>query len=306
MPRISAQSTLAASVLLGLLAPPLAELARPLLFPSLFFLMLLSMVSIDLPAELRATILRRREMVSISLWQMLGLPLLVAMLHRLSPLGGEFTAFAFFTACAGTLFGAPAFAALLGVDRGMVLRGVLASTLLMPLTLPPLAAGFGAGGALDLFGYLWRLGLFLLLPMAIGWGVRRVLPADRIADSVLLRRGPILFLAIFALAVMDGVGPMFVAEPGRMLGFVGTAFAVHWGFYGATRLLFVRAGRELAAAAALLAAYRNLGLLLAVAGPMLPPDFIVFVAVWQVPMYLMPLLASRWAHLARRGRSTSG
>lgn len=293
MPRISAPSALAGSVLLGLLAPPLAELARPLLFPSLFFLMLLSMVSIDLPAELRATLVRRREVARIALWQMVGLPLLVGVVHRFSPLGGELTAFAFFTACAGTLFGAPAFAVLLGVDRGVVLRGVLAATLLMPLTLPPLAAVIGAGGALDLFGYLWRLAVFLLLPMAIGWGWRRVVPEDRIADSAMLRRGPILFLGIFALAVMDGVGPMFVAESGRMAALVGTAFAVHWGFFGATRLVFLRAGRNVATAAALLAAYRNLGLLLAVAGPMLPADFIVFVAVWQLPMYVTPLLWER-------------
>ncbi len=292
--RVSAPTVLAGSVLLGLLAPPVAELLRPLLFPSLFFLMLLSMLDIDLPSELRTLRDRHRRLVGIAGWQMLILPAGLGLVHRYTPLGGEVTALAFHTACAGTVFGAPAFAALLGVDRGVVLRGVLASTLLMPITLPPLALAFGSGGGFDLVGYLWRLALFLLLPMAIGWVYRGAGLARRFGSGALVRRGQVLFLAVFAVAVMDGVGPRFVAEPAAMLGLLGTAFAVHLGLLGATWLAFRRFGRELAAGAALLAAYRNLGLLLAVAEPMLPTGFIVFVALWQVPMYAMPLLASRW------------
>ena len=41
--------------------------------------------------------------------------------------------------------------------------------------------------------------------------------------------------------------------------------------------------------AGLLSAYRNMALMLAVGGTLLPADFVVYVALWQVPMFLAPL-----------------
>ncbi len=41
--------------------------------------------------------------------------------------------------------------------------------------------------------------------------------------------------------------------------------------------------------AGLLSGYRNMAVMLAVGGSLLPPDFVVYVALWQIPMFLTPL-----------------
>jgi hypothetical protein len=76
-----------------------------------------------------------------------------------------------------------------------------------------------------------------------------------------------------------------------MLGF---ALALHAMFFGVSALPFLRRDGHRALTAGLLSAYRNLAVVLAIGGAMLPPDFIVFAALWQIPMYVMPLIVRLW------------
>ena len=290
---------LALSVLAGIAVPPLAAALRPLLFPSVFCLILCAVLLIDLRRVFAGI---RRDAVpalAVSTWQLLALPLAVGAVHRYSPLGGDYTLLAFYTACAGSLFGAPAFARLMKLDEAMALRGTLASVLLMPLTLPPLSAWVnGAPAGFDAAGYIARLGVFLALPIVIALLVQsRTRWRISVQGNAVVRHGSVLFLCVFAVGVMDGIGPRVVAEPVAMAGLLLLALAIHAGQFAVTALVFAARGRDFALTAGLLASYRNLGLLLAVAGALLPPGFIVFVAVWQVPMYLTPLVVTR---LSRR------
>ncbi len=292
---------LALSVLVGIVVPPLAAALRPLLFPSIFCLILFAVLLIDLRGAFAGMRRDAAPAFAVCAWQLLALPLAFGVVHLYSPLGGEYSLLAFYTACAGSLFGAAAFARLMNLDEAMALRGTLASVLLMPLTLPPLSAWVaGAPATFDVAGYAWRLGVFLALPLITALFVQsRARWRARVQGCAALRHGSVLFLCVFAIGVMDGIGPRILAEPAAMAGLLLLALAIHAGQFVLTALVFAAGGRGFALTAGLLASYRNLGLLLAVAGALLPEGFIVFVAVWQVPMYLTPLIVSR---LSRNGK----
>jgi hypothetical protein len=294
---------LALAVISGIVIPPLAALMRPLLLPSIFFLMLLSLLAIDLP---RAFTDRRADLAWLPVlgaWQLVVLPAVIGALHLYTPLGGAYSEIAFFTASACSIFGAPAFARLMGLDEALTLRGTLVSVLVMPATLPLLALAVrGSAAGFDAADYAVRIVVFLAAPMVIAAACNlRPDFAARVRRAAIVRHGGVLFLCVFAVGVMDGIGARILSRPSDMLALLGLAFAVHLAQFGTTMLVFSYRGRRFALSAALLASYRNLGLLFAVAGPMLPQGFILFVALWQVPMYLMPLAMRR---LVSQPRST--
>ena len=292
-PRLSLH-VLAISVILGVLLPPLASLVRPLLFPSIFFLMLFSLMQIDLKSVSRAAIKSPWPVITIALWQMLALPLIVGAIHVFTPFSGAWSEIMFLTACAGTIFGAPAFARLVNLDTGLTLLGVIASTLIMPFSLPLLALWIlDSSGEFDLAAYAMRLFIFLVSPALIAIGYHRFVKSSTRLSNQVLQLGSVFFLALFAVAVMDGVGDRFIVDTQPMLIMLSLAFGIHVVFFFSTALVFRYFDQSIAWTAGLLSGYRNLGLLLAVAGSLLPSGFILFVALWQVPMYIMPMLVHK-------------
>jgi BASS family bile acid:Na+ symporter len=226
---------------------------------------------------------------------MLVLPLAAGLIHMLVPFSGAWSEVMVLTACAGTIFGAPAFAQLTGADARLVLLGVLASTLLMPLVLPVVALWtLGGSAEFDFYTYGLRLFVFLVVPAVIA-GLYHGLtgPARRSRHAGFLRLGSVFFLSLFAVAVMDGVGQRLAAQTQAVLELLLLAFGIHIVFFGSALAVFSAIDTRTALTAGILCGYRNLGLLLAVAGALLPPDFILFVALWQIPMYVMPLLIRR-------------
>ena len=297
-PRLSLH-VLAISVVLGVLLPPLASLARPLLFPSIFFLMLFSLMQIDLKSVGKAAVNTPGPVMTIALWQMLVLPLIIGGVHVFAPFSGAWSEIVFLTACAGTIFGAPAFAQLINLDSGLTLLGVIASTLVMPFSLPLLALWFlDSTGEFDLAAYTLRLLVFLICPALIAIGYHRFAKSEARLSNQVLQLGSVFFLGLFAVAVMDGVGEQLITDTKPMLTMLLLAFGVHVTFFVSTAFVFRYVNRSAAWTAGLLSSYRNLGLLLAVAGSLLPNDFILFVALWQVPMYIMPMLVHQLFRIA--------
>lgn len=292
---------LAVAVLVGIVLPPLSSLLRPLLFPSIFFLMLLSLMQIDLRGLNRAHTPPAWQVSSIIAWQMVLLPLIVGCIHVFTPLPGAWTEIMFLTACASTIFGAPAFAQLIDLDAGLTLVGMIATSLVMPVSFPLLVIWIlGTTGDFDFMNYVMRLLIFIVCPtgIAILYQGTVQIKTRRNHDS-LLRYGTVLFLVVFALAIMDGIGERFATDTGAMIGLLGLAFGVHFLFFASTVLVFGWMNRDIRWTAGLLNGYRNLSLLLAVAGTLVPVDFIVFVALWQIPMFIMPLLTRRLLKAAR-------
>ena len=80
----------------------------------------------------------------------------------------------------------------------------------------------------------------------------------------------ILAVFVFVAAVMGGVAPAFITAPAAMIGLIALAFATSAAVLGVTMMLFAAAGRERAFALAMMTSQRNMGLMLAATGGVLP------------------------------------
>jgi len=292
---------IAALVFIGIAAPPIDALLKPYVTEAIFVLLCLAFLRVD-PAALRSHLGRPALVLAATGWTMLVIPALFGAsclaigLETRSP---DMILALMLQAVASPMMAAPAFAALMGLDATLVLVTLVASTALTPITAPAFSHAF-LGPALTLSPLALGLKLFAILAGSaiIGVTIRRITGPATIARYTEEIAGVnILVVFVFVAAVMENVAARFVAAPLVMLELAALAFVVFFAVLGVTTLLFVRAGRERALALGLMAAQRNMGLMLAATGGALPDLAWLYFALCQFPIYLSPHLLEP---LARR------
>jgi hypothetical protein len=292
---------IAASIFLGLAVPPLAALFKPYVPEAIFVLLVLAFLRVD-PNRLRRHVSQPGLVILATAWMMLVTPVLMGsvflMLGLKESAPGLFVAL-ILQASSAPLMAAPAFAALLGLDAALTLATLVLTMMVTPLTAPAFAHLF-AGDALTISAASLGLKLFLLLAgSALTATLIRWLAGsstiDRERDKIDGLNVVVLFM--FAVAVMDGVAARFIAEPLFVLGLIALAFLITGVLMASTTLVFAATGRDRAFALGLAAGTRNLGLMLAASGALMPPETWLYFGLAQFPIYLVPLLIQP---LARR------
>lgn len=296
----------AASVFVGLALPPLAALAKPLIVPTILALLTLAFLRTDLAGGFG---LRRAGIGLMAIgWIMLALP--VALGAAIAAMGepSGVTLALLMQASAPPIMSAPAFALLLGLDPRLVLAVMVGAMALTPLSAPLLVAHFSHGAlALDSLGLAVRLGAVLGGTAAAGLGLRWMLSPARVA---LLRQHldgvNVLLLGLLAVGLMDGVTRWFLADPAFVATLTGLAFALSLGALALTALLFRSVGAGDALMLGFAAGHRNISVMVAATGAVLPPETWLYVAVAQFPIYLLPLFLLPLARrIGRRGADAS-
>ena len=296
---------IAAIVFVAIALPPLDALLKPFVTEAIFALLAIAFLRVDL-GVLRGYLDRPTLVLLATLWSSVVLPslfgagcLLVGLDTR-SP--GLFLG-VMLQALASPMMAAPAFAALMGLDSTLVLSALVASTALTPLTAPFFAYVF-IGPALTLAPL--ALGLKLLTLLAGSLLVALVI--RRLVGVVVIRRyAPqldglnILLVFIFVAAVMENVAGQFLAAPGELIGLLVLAFAIFFAVLAVTACVFAKAGPDRGLALGLMTSQRNMGLMLAVTGGVLPKQAWLYFAFAQFPIYLSPFLLDP---LARRWRTS--
>lgn len=283
---------LASCVFVGLLWPQLASFARPLLMPSVFVLLVCTLLTLETGDVRKALVSGGKLLGLVCVWQLLVAPLLTALVLSWMQVSAQLQAVLVVSACAAPIFSAPAFARLLHLDAPLMTAIVLTTTLFMPLALMLWSTLLiSTTVALDLGAYLQRMLLFIALPFALVSLLKWMLGDARIeACRGLVSVLVILSLALFAVAVMDGVGVRLVQDPALVTGFLLAAVLYNLASQAVTALVFGFTDRVRALTAGLAAGYRNLALVLAMTGAMAGTDFSIYVGVAQIPMYVLPLL----------------
>lgn len=294
------KTMLAAGVFLGLAVPPLAQLFRPLLTPSVVLLLALTLLRMDW--TLISTSLRRPSpTVLLVAWLLAVSPALMALATGIAGLPVGLAEAMLLWAASPPLIAAPAIAVLLGLEGGLAIVGTVLATFVMPLSLPPLAlllAGIDLG--LDVTALFLRLALLTLSALVIALAGRRLFGASAIAAHPERIGGAIVAtLLVFAVAAMDGITAAAIAEPLRVGGFVAAAFGANLSFQALGAAVFARLPRRTALALGVTSGNRNLAILVGSLGPSVPPDVFLYFAVGQLPIYLLPgLLAPIYRRLA--------
>jgi hypothetical protein len=292
---------IAALVLIGIALPPLGAVLKPFVTEAIFALLCVAFVRVD-PKALRGYLERPGIVLAATAWTSLVLPTLFGascLATGLDASRPELFLALMLQAVASPMMAAPAFAALMGLDATLVLATLIASTALTPFTAPVFAYAF-IGPGLTLSPAALGLKLFAILAGALLVAVA----IRRCAGPAAIRRYTdqidgcnILLAFVFVAAVMENVAANFFAAPMATIGLVALAFAVSFAVLGLTALVFAWAGRERAFVLGLMASQRNMGLMLAATGGVLPDLTWLYFAFSQFPIYLSPLLLDP---LARR------
>ena len=162
----------------------------------------------------------------------------------------------------------------------------------MPLVLPPMALELlDLELDLSLLEFSLRLGIVVTIAFSAAWIGRRVLGPERLArNSAILDGLAVISLFMFVVGVFDGVWDMTVANPWHVVGATALSFAFNIGLQVASAALFWRLGRRVALSIGLMSGNCNMGLVLITLADRAEPDVIMYFAVAQIPMYVLPAL----------------
>jgi hypothetical protein len=284
----------ASLVFIGIALPTLGALLKPFVTEAIFVLLCIAILRID-PAAFRGYVGRPTLVIAATVWTSLVIPVVFGIAGEVVGFKSHspdlFLAF-LLQAIASPMMASPALAALMGLDATLVLTTLVTSTALIPFT-APLFAHFFIGEGLALSPTVLGLRLLAILAGSACVGViaRRLFgPAavERYKDAI--NGLNVLVLFVFVAAVMESVAAQLLAAPLITTGVAALAFIVFSAVLSLTGLLFFWAGRERAVALAFMASQRNMGLMLAAAGGVLPALAWLYFALSQFPIYLAPYL----------------
>lgn len=285
---------LAASIFLGIAFPPLAAFFKPFLMPLIFLLFLSAVLQVSFSDAAHAAVSDFSSVITL-IWQLLLLPLIFFVVLK-PVLSEQLYLFAVVSMCTGAITATTALSRLFNLNSALSLVVGIAGAVLMPLPLYVFLTLLGDGDVqIDLVTYTVRIFVFIFLPFLVAFGIRRVISAE--TDRLLQQKMPqfaLLLLVFFGLAVMDGVGELMISDPYRLFSFVVLAFGISIGVQLLSYFALGFLGRRNATTVALLCAYRNMGLVAAIAGPSLGQEFFIFLGVWQLPMYILPWVLRRF------------
>lgn len=296
---------LAAAVGFSLVVPQISRMAAPILQYVIVVILALAFIRIDLARAL--ALWRRADRLVVTLLLLLVVtPVAVFFVARGLGLSPELVLMVTLVAAGPPLASGANFAYLLDLDAEWAVNLVVAGTLAVPFLAPPLVFGLlGLALEVEVLSVLGRLAAVVAMAMAIAWGVRRLLGQRRLARSGAVQDGvATLVLIVFLVAVMDGIPQRITAAPGTVAVLLLAAFAINFGLpliIAAGLLLgrvrFAGTGATTIATVAMFSGNRNLALFLTALPATLVAQVAPFVALYQIPIYLTPLVMGpvyRW------------
>ena len=290
----------AASLFVGLAVPGLAAACKPFLGEAIIVMLVLAFLRVD-PVELGHHFTQPKLIAAATLWVMVVVPAALGALFLAVGLDKTMPGLFFMLVLqmsAPGLMSSPALAALMGLDVALTLASLVVCSAITPLTA-------------SLFSHLF-LGSAVISPYGLGLKLVAILAGSALAAAIIRRIAggawieaqreridglSVIAMFMFAVAAMDGVTDHFRTDPFLVLKLLALAFALALGLIAITALTFLRAGRARALAIGLIAGNRNIGLMLAATGFVVPDVAWLYFALAQFPIYLLPHLLKP---LARR------
>lgn len=280
------------SLAIGLIFQDLAAAARPLVAPLAILLLMLALLRTDWP-RVRALLARPGTAIALSLINLIVVPLAVWPIWQGLGLWPGLAAALCLSAMAPGIISAATTAVFLKLDSSLALLITLFTNFLVPFTLPPLALWLlGLDLKLSVGDLSLRLAFIVGTAAAGALAIGAWLGPERLRHSAGKVDGlSVVVLMVFAIPLMDGIAARGAAEPWKLAGFVGGAFAGML-LYNAVMVLATLPflDRRTALTAGYCSGGRHNALLMAVLPLGVDPDIFVFIAAVQVPIYLIPTI----------------
>ena len=279
-------TVLAAGVIIGFLIPPLSALLNPMLPVAVFIFVCGTFLRADL-SILKTTFLQPKIAVFFPLFAIAFMPITVGVILKFASIPQIIVSAVVLTLASPPSSGNAAMAKLFGYKGEAPLVIILVTMIAAPLTIPLVAAMVQVNvNAIDLMHGLVLL-LFstgaLAFLLRASFGKALATHASEV-DKVVLGA-----LFVFAIATMDGVLWASAENTVFTIFLVLSAFALNIGMQ-CTGALMAGGSTEQRIAVALTFGNRNVGLPWAVLGGSLDPTILLFFALFQLPIFILPLL----------------
>ena len=290
---VRARWILAIGAVLALFLQDLAMFLRPALPAFVALMYFLAMVRVDLIAIFRRSLNVRRMLIVVGtcIALMIGTPILVASLSSFFGLSPEINASLIYISAAPPLGSSAALCLLLGLDAALALELTIIGSFLAPI-FGPFITSYLLGNAVPLD----PIDMSFRLAAMIGAGAVLALIARPLIGPKVIDDNASIFDGIGAIAMVATVLPIFAGVTGYIfdspilaVGVLCLVFALNIGMQLlSTPVLKKVIKNESAGAVGLICGNRNAALFMAA----LPqsPVFALFVALYQFPMYMTPLL----------------
>ncbi len=280
-----------AGVFIGLALPGLASVARPLLAPAVVTILCVTLLRIDW-RQMREYTRRPLLASGLTLWLMVISPIVTWLILMLLPLPQSLETAIVLMAAAPPILASAAIALLLGLDGALAIVAGLVATMLTPITLPPLAlALLGLELDIGVLEFMARLAIIIGLAFGAALVTRRLLGPARIAELATPLDGiMVIVLLLFAVAIMDGVTATLIERPGTVALWFAASFVANPALQIFGIAAFAWLGRRGALTAGLITGNCNMGLLLAALPPGTDFDVVLYFAIAQMPMYMLPAI----------------
>lgn len=285
-------------VIVGFAVPAVSEALKPFLSVLLIATLVFALLQVDFE---RLTAFRKQvwPITGLLFAVLLLLPVFVAVEAKvvLVPYGlpQGIADGLILAALSPPLLAAPAIAFLLRLDSVLAFVVAMIAHLLAPLTVTFLAQWLvGPHLQIDTAELMSRLAIIIGTGFVIGLMLRRIPLTARVSAA---HRGmvdvlSIATLTLLAAALMDGVAEIAIRDPQYVLIAVACGFLLNPLLQLLGAFLFVKSGFEMSLTVGLLAGYRNVGLLIAALAGGADQEVIVFLAIVQIPAFVIPMLSA--------------
>ncbi|WP_417432330.1 hypothetical protein [Kiloniella sp.] len=300
-----------ASIILALSLPLCAYLpasVSKVLLPYMSFIIIglitLAMIRVDL-ARVLGHLKNPVSLVLFLVGLMFVFPLSVDWIARYFSLAAPIHIGLVLAACAPPLGSAPNLAYLLKLDGELVFNITLAGTAIIPLTAPwVIGMTLGDQMTFDQWALFQKLLITVGSSFLLAFVVRKVLGRERIKRSSTQLDGvSTLIMVLFVATAMAGVSEIIENDPFYMVLLLIVVTIANFGsqfFFSIIGLFIRRIGHlfrsvgsmqtESILSFSMVAGNRNLGLVAAVIPIAFLQEILPFLALYQVPIYLTPLL----------------
>lgn len=296
--RMALIAGLVAGVSLGLVAPELAQASRVVIAPMVVLLLFLAVLRLG-PEGVRAGLRGIGRALGVTLALQLALPVAAALSFLAFGWQGAAALGIVLMLSAAPITGSPNIAIMSGGDPVPALRQLVLGTALLPVTVIPVFALMPAfGDPAQVAAIVLRLLAVIALAggLALLLRLKGVVPGD---DRALRRMDGLaaFILGVVVIAIMGAVGPA-LREGGTFWALLGLVLVVNFSLQAGTAFIARASGSEATVAPlGIVAGNRNIALFLSVLPATLADELLLFIGLYQIPMYLTPLVMApfyRW------------
>jgi hypothetical protein len=291
---------LAASVFIGLAVPPLAAYVKPHLGETVFVLLLFSYLRTD-PTAFGRYLRAPGLTIVAALWVMVAVPLLFGTAFALSGVREaipDLYTIMILQSAITPITSLAAFAALMGLDVAFSLAALIFSNALSPITTVAFSYLFLGSSLFSPLELGVKLLYFFAGAGAVAFAIRRLAGQEWIERQKEPIDGlNVIAVFVFAIAAMESVPRHVIADPLFALELFVLIVVLTLALIGLSVLVFLRAGLDRGLVIGLLAAFRNIGVVMAALGATLPDLAWFYFAMVQFPIFLLPAILQP---LARR------